>query len=331
MPHFLQTVHARLTESLKSLKKHKAPPQTPQDDDDTRTPLLKLPVELILTICGDLSYHDTLSFCHTSHWLLSIYFHRPNALTAPNEHRESFCQIWGKSIFGRQAAAEMREYKHDLANASQLLCAFCLVRHPAAAFESTERGKVPYKRRCIGSTRNLCLCESHSITLEELRWQVSPERDLNLYDCSCSCAPTTWTLGDGQVASWKQIDGTHTFLPVSGYWARCVRYLDDLDEYVCPHMRTSDKELQDRLREGALEWRASTTPDENIKGTKVECVYAHCETNVRVWVNEKQVQVDITNEYGSLKVAGEERWCAQLEEDVANEVSPSSDHEHFWY
>jgi hypothetical protein len=199
----------------------------------------------------------------------------------------------------------MREYKHDLANAEELLCVSCLVRHPAPAFASAERGKVPYKHRCIGSTRKLHLYASHSITLEELRWQLQslPGKIWRFYTCTCTPSePVIWYYEDGQLCSSKQVDSTHTSLPVSGYWTRCVQYLDDIDAYVCPHMRTSNRQLQDGLRVGALEWRSTTTPDENTKVTKAACVYEHCETKVTLSVNERQVQVDITKEYGDLNL-----------------------------
>jgi hypothetical protein len=215
MLNLLHSVRATLKKSPLVSKKRKAPTRSiqgddvpkfslvnTQEDDEPKTPLLKLPVELIFLICEHLAGPDMLSFLHNSHWLLSVYQNRPSALTVSTEDRELFHQTWAKTMFPRQAAIEMHDDGHHLATTEQLLCVFCLVRHPSFDFGLTERGKVPFKRRCIGSTRKLRICAQHSITLSELQKHTTRYKRWSHYSCGCRRPLTTWRFEpDGRVSS----------------------------------------------------------------------------------------------------------------------------------
>jgi hypothetical protein len=176
----------------------------------------------------------------------------------------------------------------SLAWSDKILCRPCLEAHPITAFTSEERQSSATIRKCVGSSGYLRTCGQEPHNFEQLRsvgGNVSAGflpgsvvdlcetydhiedniqvRIRKLYNIETQCETTTYCDIDRRGRE-----------PV---WSAIVRCLNERDAYICPHMYTSDPDLQDKLR------HSNHPTDFGLAfSSQVGCMYPDCDTTVGI-------------------------------------------------
>jgi hypothetical protein len=291
---------------------------TPTNSEPAPTgPIYTLPPELILNICDYLPGVDILSFCHASHWLRAI-FQNYTLWTISTKDRSIFYQNWLTSVFPGKAVEEIRSQKASRKR-KFLLCSFCCKSHSISAFESEERDKSPFDRKCIGSVYTVQMCPHLTFTLQKMR-QYRLDAGLHPLSCCVAMGRKHFLFKDGpgnQLESkcMPQSSTIRTYADDYARYEQIASALTRLDEYICPHMRSSDAALHRRL----FDLRRATSHSIIFLSldVSVKCKHAHCDTFVRVSHGRcGEMGVELTRRFENLKNAGDKSWCAQLERGV---------------
>lgn len=186
--------------------------------------------------------------------------------------RDDIALRFHRDRFGRLASSEILTQILYGKQASKALCGFCLDLHAVSAFSPAELAKSPYERKCVGAMANFRLCEHKHVSLHDiinLRQQgqrvvgfQNPQRTLLCTKGCCHQYPlfTQHNAGSGgrdtltlvqdykvapphtltQQARASTGQETRGLFDVTLWEIRGI--LMKLDEYICPHMRTSSPE-----------------------------------------------------------------------------------------
>jgi hypothetical protein len=147
------------------------------------------------------------------------------------------------STFTRRALCEMHIHGASLSHTHSLLCAICLIPHPTYFFHPSQRRKPPFQRHCPGMEGKVRLCRHLSYTMGELRGLSGPRSGGALRVCGhCELQKLVrcYYLKEAvcNTVLYRERGSRRDVR-----WRKCVEVLDNIDEWVCPHLCTGDERL----------------------------------------------------------------------------------------
>lgn len=148
-------------------------PGEDQDQDQERSKLQKLPLEIWLMIKKNLTglEIETSTRCCQKFWYSrSAYDKSARYLHYDKDARKTLAALLKKDREQQIAnAAEEEKDERARATADHLICGYCSVLHPRLLFTPEEQIKPALKRVCIGSSGTFRFCEHVNIDFENMR------------------------------------------------------------------------------------------------------------------------------------------------------------------
>jgi hypothetical protein len=292
-------------------------------DNLQKSAICRLPNELIAEITKHLGDADLLCLLSASKWFFG-------KLVDPDSRhvKKEFSHRLIRDLYNRIAPFERSQ---DF-EGKGALCSSCYARHPMSCFSSSQLDIGSNTRVCKGAEGHFRVCAHKTYTLRELR----DEADIGRRNPGKLGHHTESLCGkhtDGRYPELQQSLGRHSIILdlhlieiglqdhplVSDVYAA----LEDLDEYVCPHLRTPDisecrpfsAPVQRDFGDGTNDANSIVTywevPD-------LECSEVDCDTQVHLRREFGVGQTDhivlhIERELGQLKEVRSRNWLSQLE------------------
>ena len=288
--------------------------------------LCRLPGELLLEIVEYLKGADLLSLATSTRHLKSLLETKNRRGAAVSDDRKEFTRRLHRDDYHHLATAEESKAVSKLEN---LLCSFCYARHPKRYFDKAEIEVSPHTRKCFGSTGVFRVCEHRTVTLPELQQgpPTSPGDSVNICDkrhdrSSFHHGPQLQGMLEYTFSQSFALLKEHQFLPISRLQMR--RALDELDEYICPHLRTSSWAVFHLLCKRIQQEVAAMHIDECIWPERVEnagmyltaqCEGKNCCTEFGTYraAYDPGILFTIWRDLGKLQDANGVKWLAQIE------------------
>jgi hypothetical protein len=290
--------------------------------------LYQLPTELLLEIFGILEGADRLSLGASCRHLRTTLTTETKTGLHLLSCRVEFLQRLKKDRYLVLANAEISKQAQSK---RKLLCSSCLESHPNSVFRADAVSESPYIRVCPGSRRKLRLCKHTSITIAEFHNAVNATLDRNgpVFIChhpdwtspALSATLLTERLPPTR-REWTLLQISAPFNITNAYYP--TRYqlcsgLLALDEYICPHHRSSDSTVYNALYASMLETQGQTVYGSSMthilgRGT---CENKHCDTDF--WVQREtssistQVCLEVYRSLGRVVDPNAKSWIAQTE------------------
>jgi hypothetical protein len=197
----------------------------------------------------------------------------------------------------------------------KIRCQACLTAHPLTAFTLEERSRSPTVRKCMGSNGVFQACEHQSYDFAQLSAMLS---DVTLRPNSGALSLCHAPIVDN-LPNFTCLHRVHTgelmCLSAKHFWIRhgenplqfsIAQRLNELDVYVCPHMRTSYLSLPPRLKIDMFNSVSALI-------ASVGCENRNCDTIFRFCVGGNLSLISIDRNLGDLTSAMNPKWLAQLE------------------
>lgn len=303
--------------------------------------LYRLPLELVLGVLELLPIADVMSLRLSSRRFASLVQRVIKEKPAHLDKKDMRDRL-DRDRYFKLAEAE----SGDIDTASGLLCSQCRQRHPLLDFDRRELPKSAHVRRCKGMTRAFRTCSHCTLTRDEL---VGPKTLRWTYDSTypqlcpdCSSPPSV---------QWSWITKAVTFQ--NDYMLREVRSRDTVYRFeiqlglrklavqVCPHMRTDDKDFQERLVSSPVgescilfedDWHGRYDNGKPINDKFAErymdarmricCREKHCESHIEIERlastrrRKMPIFIWIRRNLGKMESPMDPVWLAQLEREV---------------
>ncbi|KAF2821260.1 hypothetical protein CC86DRAFT_374101 [Ophiobolus disseminans] len=278
----------------------------------------KLPVEILLQIGRFLSFPDRLSLRYTCRWFTA------NLPThdARFQDRADFAARLTVDAYARRLRLETRLIFYDI-----LFCRACLRPHEISSFSDSQRKQPPMTRKCIGASNALNVCNHNTLSLDAvIMYAYQQGREIHCKK-HIGQSPAVFTSDGYGVTLTVALHETAFDNSNTLSWTTVRRILIEKNWPICPHMHTTNVELQDRLfKKRAQTYRrkqrnvnADTgsvfAPAHVHTSTNIRCEYRQCDTTFTIkravpggWFN-----MMVRRELGTLESATDPKWCAQLE------------------
>ncbi|KAF2708664.1 hypothetical protein K504DRAFT_502689 [Pleomassaria siparia CBS 279.74] len=320
----------------------------------------RLPAEMILDISDFLQGADLLAYNSACRRVTAVLRCTTKLAKMSKKSKEAFTKRLRLDTFYRDAIVEEEQATGIL---ESLLCSYCQEHHPRDGFAVTELGKPCNERVCRGATRVLRVCKHRRMTWKELKGlgmnASSSEASRELFVCASNGrhqmvqrnAEVVRLYGTRFDPSESNVRGTLHFrvLPLS-MWSHRVycsdiqRALVELDEYICPHLRTSSGLvcLCNRTCLGLLSSNPSPLSSRDGGDVFVEafrsaiatssCSVRDCHSKItiyREWA-QTEIGVQITQDVGPMDSPLDPSWLAATEEALSKDgaITPSMPKSH---
>ncbi|KAF2108905.1 hypothetical protein BDV96DRAFT_670489 [Lophiotrema nucula] len=302
--------------------------------------LTSLPAEILFDIANRLPAAELLCFKATCRYLWfseemeNILMERESMAG-----RYGFMQRLKKDLFTRSAENEIADGLKSQAN---LACSVCQVVHPKDCFDEKAHAANPYTRRCLGSAGEIHICEHDKMSFQQVKEKVremyrgeSQIRggcfqylDFPLSPCVVLQPmllddPTGRSKCEYLLREMFLVSSTPNYIEVGTHQIR--KRLFRLDEYICPHLRTSSESVLQQLASSPikpLSPKFSVGREccdlcflEKKKKNLGSCKAPHCKSVFQIsrWPGRGEISLYVSRNLGSLNDATDPPWLAQLD------------------
>lgn len=289
----------------------------------------QLPPELELIVLRFLPMVDVLSLCLTSRRYASLI--QRCATEEPNisDYQELNHRLERDRYF-KLVEAESRVT--SIETLDELLCSHCQRPHKKFLFQQDEHNKSGHIRKCIGLTATFRVCEHTSLSYEDILDRLATGKSISCltrrYAIGCRLDPIVYRdQATGNVQHTCETVLRKTSLDVTLDRSDRLLAIQHHTEPICPHMRTSEAELQERIVNSSARLVNPYKHHGPIAGVMVErsttlsmrlwCLTEACDTSVEIDKRligglDAQIIIRVNHNLGKLETPWDAAWLAQI-------------------